>query len=246
MSISAVVITLNEEKNLLRCLEALRFADEIVVVDSGSTDRTLDLARGVTGKVYFRKFDNFSAQKNFAVSKATNEWILSIDADEFVDSALAREARRVVSSKPIENAFTVLRRTKLFGREFRFSGLQWDKPIRFFRKEFARFEQPVHEKVMVEGRVGELCEALRHVSFQTIGAYWQKLQLYTSLENGQENSALGPGHFLLRPFYRFFSMYVWGQGFRDGTQGFIYCVLSSYYEFVRWAKHWEKRRADVE
>lgn len=242
MKLSAVVITLNEEKRIERCLRSLAFADEIVVVDSGSTDRTRDIARGLGAKVFERRFDDFSSQKNFAVSCASGEWIFSVDADETVSPVLAAEVRKRMDESAFA-AYAVQRRTRLFGREFRYSGLQEDKPIRLFLKSKARFKNAVHEVVEVDGKTGLLKETLAHESFQTVGEHWRRLQHYTDLESLQGGCAPGRMRMLVRPVGRFLSLYIGRQGFRDGREGFVYAVLSGYYEFVRWAKLWEKRKA---
>lgn len=240
MSVSAVLIVLNEEKNIKACLETLSFADEIVVVDGGSTDRTVELARPLTKKIVQRKLDDFSSQKNFAVEQASSEWIFSIDADERVSRELAGEILEKTTKADGAAAYAVKRKTKLFGRVFKYSGLQDDKPVRFFKKGAAHFEQPVHEKLIVRGRTGLLKEPLRHESFQTFAEYLSRLQFYTSLEkDAASNSTVD---FFIRPLRIFLWMYVVKQGFRDGVEGLIYCALSGYYKFIWLAKSWEKAR----
>lgn len=239
MSVSAVVIALNEEVNIAPCLQTLSFADEIVVIDGGSVDKTYDLARSFTEKVYQRNFDDFSSQKNFAIEKASSEWIFSVDADERVSRALVDEIKRLINQHSDCAAYAIQRKTRLFGRLFQCSGLQADRPVRFFKKGRAHFERPVHEILKVDGQIGLLKETLEHVSFQTFREYLRRLQLYTSLETAGARKNSKP-HFFARPFYRFFTLYVIKQGFRDGIEGFFYCVLSGYYEFIRRAKLWEK------
>ncbi len=240
MRLSAIVITLNEENNIADCLTALKFADEIILVDSHSADRTCEIARRFTPNVLLRKFDDFSSQKNFALSLAKGEWILSVDADERVSVALASEIQRTISSETADVAYRVLRHTRLFNKEFRYSGLQNDKPVRLFRRGRGVFKNPVHEELRVDGKTGLLREPLRHISFQTLEDYWKKLQLYTAIAQPSEEKTIGMAHVLGRPIYRFLDIYFLKQGFRDGMEGFIYSVLSSYHEFVRWAKRWEK------
>lgn len=239
--LSAVIITKNEEKNIKVCLSSLTFADEIVVVDSESGDNTRDLARPLVHKVMVRQFDNFAAQKNFAVSQASGDWILSVDADERVPDALAAEIRIRTAQSEGPTAYRIRRRTNLFGREFSFSGLQHDAPVRLFRKDAAKFSNPVHEVVEVRGRTAELNHFLEHRSFQSVGEHWRRLQLYTTIEaeQGTVSHEVRMRDPLLRPLLRFWSIYVWQQGFRDGLEGFIYATLSAYYEFVRWVKKWE-------
>jgi glycosyltransferase involved in cell wall biosynthesis len=243
MKLSAVVIAKDEEKNIARCLSSLRFADEVVLVDSGSADRTAEIAKAHADKVRHRAFDNFSAQKNFAAAEASGEWVLSVDADEVVTPALAGEIRRIVESPDGCAAYAVRRRTRLFGRWFRFGGMQTDRPVRLFRKGSARFVGSVHERVSVDGRTGLLKQTLEHTSFQTLREYFRRLELYTALESAREDApAPRASHFFARPVYRFVSVYLVKQAFRDGVEGFFYGVLSAYYEFIRWAKRWERQQ----
>ncbi len=243
-TLSAFVITLNEEKNIERCLRSLSFADEIIVLDGGSRDATVSLAKRFTEKVFERKFDDFASQKNAALGRVSGVWALSVDADEEVSPGLSAEIRRIVGSGAKENAFRIRRRTRLFGKDFRFSGLQDDRPARLFRKGRVLFEGPVHERPIIEGNTGILKNELSHFSFQTIGEHLRRLQLYTSLEPapspGRKSGFFDMG---VRPLARFFSLYFFKQGFRDGTEGWIYCVLSGYYEFIRRVKHWERNRS---
>ncbi len=244
MGISAVIIAKNEEKNIAACLESVRFADEAVVVDSGSSDRTMEIARAAGAKVLSRSFDDFASQKNFAASQASHEWIFSIDADERVSPELKEEILRVTRDPQAKAAYAVLRRTNLFGREFKASGLQDDAPVRLFRRGKAVFANPVHEVLRVEGGVGRLRTPLKHASFQTVHEHLEKLQFYTGIEAARSaERAGGAGRFFWRPLGRFFSIYVLKQGFRDGREGFFYAVLSSYYEWVRWMKIWEKNES---
>lgn len=238
MKLSAVVITLNEEKNIADCLETLKFADEIIVVDSESSDQTREIARRFTPKVSVRKFDDFSSQKNFAVSQAKGDWVLSVDADERVPQALAAEIKEILSRSDVEDAYRVHRRTRIFGRDFKFSGLQNDAPVRLFRKNKALFIKLVHEIVDVRGTTGVLKNFLEHRSFQTIAEHQRRLELYTSLEPLPAGERRDPGwaDYCLRPLRRFFLIYVKGQGFRDGSQGFLYAWLSARYELERWKK----------
>ena len=247
MGLSAVLIVKNEEKNIEACLKTLGFADEIVVVDSGSSDRTIELAKlAGTSKVVSRKFDNFAAQKNYAVGLAAQDWILSIDADERVGGDLQKEILDIIHQKGTMEAYAVHRRTNLFGRDFKAGGLQDDAPVRLFRRGKAVFENPVHEALKVDGRTGRLKSELYHVSFQTVRGHLARLQFYTGVEAENQKESLKIsvfGHFFIRPFYRFFSIYVLKQGFCDGIEGFFYALLSGYYEWVRWMKIWEKGKS---
>ena len=243
MTLSAVLIVKNEAKNIEACLGALRFAADIVVVDSGSTDGTQALARSLGVRVESRRFDDFSNQKNFAVSLAKENWILSVDADERVSEFLRDEILGVIADPQAFDAYRLRRRTNLFCRDFVAGGLQNDAPIRLFKRGKARFQNPVHEVVVVDGRVGTLKETLYHRSFQTVHEHLAKLQHYTEVDSRAATAIKQPSEskrFFIRPFYRFFDIYVLKQGFRDGIEGFFYSVLSAYYEWIRWMKRWER------
>ncbi len=245
MGLSAVLIVKNEEKNIKACLETLQFADEIVVMDSGSSDRTAEFVKlNKAVKIVSRNFDNFASQKNYAVSLASQEWVLSVDADERVGEALKKEIQETIIRLDALEAYAIHRRTNLFGRDFKASGLQDDAPVRLFHRGKAIFENPVHEILKVDGQTGRLKAKLYHVSFQTAHEHLTRLQFYTGIEaqNQRTPAAIGKFNpFFARPFYRFFSIYVLKMGFRDGIEGFFYAVLSGYYEWVRWMKKWEKQ-----
>ena len=145
MKLSAVLITRNEEKNIEMCLKSVLLADEVIVVDSGSSDRTPELARALAARVVSRPFDDFASQKNYAAGLAAGEWILSVDADERVGAALKNEILGVIGKEDAVDAYRIRRRTNFFGRDFKAGGLQEDAPARLFRRGRARFVNPVHE-----------------------------------------------------------------------------------------------------
>jgi len=237
--ISAVLIVKNEEKKLEACLESLTWVDEIIVVDSRSTDRTLEIAKRYTHKIYERSFDNFAAQKNYGIDQASGDWILSVDADEKVSLKLRLSIEKALRDGTGYDGFMVSRRNIIFGKSLRFAGQRSEKILRFFRKEKGRFDRPIHEKVLVRGSVGKLEGELIHESIQTLDAYFQKLNLYTDfearlmLEQGVKASLLD---YYFKPVLRFLYFYIFRLGFLDGYAGFLYHGLSSYYAFLKYAK----------
>lgn len=246
MKLSAVVITYNEEKNIEACLESLNFCDEIVVVDSGSRDATVSLAKKFTQAVLERGFDNFSAQKNTGVDAASHPWILSLDADERISTGLREEILSVIQT-PLAEAFAIPRKNYIFGTHLRYGLNKGDAPLRLFLKKSGRFEGIIHEKWVSQGRTLLLKNEIVHNATPTLCDYLRKLDHYTHLEakllndRGEKFSFLT---LLLKPPARFIQRYCLHLGALDGKEGFMYSVLSGFYEFVRYLKLWELQKRD--
>jgi glycosyltransferase involved in cell wall biosynthesis len=241
--ISVTVITWNEEERLRRCLESVAWADEIVVVDAGSDDKTVEIARAFTDHVLARPWDGFATQKNFALDHASGAWVLSLDADEEVSPDLAGEIRRVVAA-PSADGYAMPRRNIFWGRWVRHGLLYPDWQLRLFRRGRGRFvERPVHESVEVDGRVERLTGALVHRSYRDVADFIARTNRYTTLAADdwvRRGRPIRATDLVLRPLGRFLSMYVVHAGFLDGWRGFILAGLYAYYVFVRSAKAWER------
>jgi glycosyltransferase involved in cell wall biosynthesis len=249
--LSAVIITLNEERDLPGCLDSLEgLADEVVVVDSGSRDGTLHIARRRGAKVFERAFDGYGPQKQFAVERAAGEWVLSLDADERATPELAAEIRGLLAGRPPrEDAFRVPFQIFFMGRRLRFGGCFRESHIRLFRRGRARFEPDmVHEGLLVEGAVGALKAAVRHESYRNFGEHLEKCRRYTAAI-AQRKFAQGkrfqPWQHLRLP-WEFFVRYVAKLGFLDGSAGFAYAALSAYYAWLKHARlvDWERGTSD--
>lgn len=242
MLLSAVVIVKDEERNIRQCLESLAFCDEIVVVDSGSGDRTAAIARSMGAKVHVRPFDDYATQKNFGISQALGAWIFSVDADERVSPGLAAEIREILKDSVLDG-YTVRRENRLFGRWMRHGANAGDRPLRLARRKIAVFEGLVHERIALPAAAaGRLNGILRHESTGSMGEYMAKLNRYTTLEAralAGRGAAFEEKKAARRPLLVFLYRYFWQKGFLDGIEGFLFSVLSAYYEFVRRAKHWE-------
>lgn len=239
MKLSAVLIVKNEERNLRECLASLDFADEIVVVDSGSTDRTPAIAQELSAKVFTRPFDDFSSQKNYALSKASNDWVLSVDADERVPAELRAEILRCVGDSGRRSAFRIPRRTYFLGKRFRFSGTQNDKPVRLFRKSAGRFCQPIHEFFKTDGTVGELKNPLTHFTTDTVAKELAKTEFYTDLEARflrDKKTVVGGPAARLRAAAVFARLYFFQLGVLDGREGLLFAYYSARYTRVKYAK----------
>ena len=246
-TLSIVTITLNEGRNITPCLESVRWADELIVVDSGSTDTTVDLAKQVTPHVYIHPWEGYGAARNFAIAKATGDWIFWLDADERVTPELAAEIRDVLASNnetPV--GYCVSRRAYFLGRWIRHSGWYPSRVTRMFRRGHAKFNETlVHEQLLIDGPVDQFRNDLIHYTDPDLDHYFSKFNRYTSLA-AQDMEAAGRGFsafdLFVRPPFLFVKMYIFRQGFRDGLHGLILAVLSSFYVFTKYAKLWEMKK----
>lgn len=241
MKISAVLITFNEEANIEAALRSLEgIADEIVVVDSFSTDRTVRLAREFTDRVVQRKWTNYSDQKNYADGLAVHPWILSLDADERLSRELRGELLALKSGEPSCAGFSMPRLVFYLGRWIKHCGWYPDRKVRLFRREAARWEgEYVHETLAVRGEVRRLKGPLHHFTYRSIGEHLARLDKFADL-GAQKLYAQGRKsrwyHLLVLPFSRFIKSYVLKRGFLDGFAGMVVSVLNGYSIFVRYAK----------
>jgi len=246
MKISVTIITLNEESNIGECLESLDFADEIVVVDSGSTDRTAEICRA-HGRVRFHELGwlGFGKQKNLAASLATNDWIFNIDADERVTPRLKESLARV---DPADAPCYRVARENYFGsRWIRRCGWYPDFNKRLYdRRECAFSEKSVHESLVCRGKVGELQGTLVHRTYTGVSDYLKRMELYSSLAAGElVKAGKMPGllQLIFKPLFTFFKMYFLKLGFLEGYTGFLLSMLYSHYTFYKYGKAIEMNRA---
>ncbi|MFM8315102.1 MAG: glycosyltransferase family 2 protein [Deltaproteobacteria bacterium] len=243
MGLSAVVITKNEEKNIARCLESLSFCDEIIVVDSHSTDNTLAIARKFTPKVFEREWSGYVEQKNYAVGLTSNDWVLSIDADEEVSSELRQELQDVLKSTPQETAYLIARKTIHSGQWIKYGGWYPNRLVRLFRKSFGSWQGgPVHEFWATQGRVGELKNDLVHYSFDSLSDQVERNNLYSSLGAKlllEQKHKFSLFRLLFKPGSKFVETYFLKLGFLDGYRGFFISISAAYSVFLKWAKLWE-------
>jgi glycosyltransferase involved in cell wall biosynthesis len=243
MKLSAIVITCNEAENIAECLESLSFADERIVVDSGSADETVAIAKEYTSKVFITEWKGYGATKQWALEKAMGDWVLWLDADERIPASLADEILCALGGESDLSGFQMPRKAFFLGRWIRHSGWYPGYVIRLFRKTGAQFgEERVHESLQVKGPVGTLKEPILHYTDRTIHHYFRKLNRYTSLaaedlwDHGRTVTRAG---IFFRPIFMFFKMYIVKTGFLDGIQGFLLAVFSAGYVFVKYTKLWE-------
>ena len=246
-SLTIITLTLNEEKNIGSCLEGVRWADQIIVVDSCSTDQTVAIAEKLSAEVFKKPWEGYGQAKNFALEHARGDWVLWLDADERVTPELAAEIRGIISRPSHEAvAYDVARRAYFLGKWIKHCGWYPGRVVRLFRRDSARFsEARVHEQLLVEGTVGHLKNDLIHYTDNDLVHYFSKFNRYTSLA-AEEMLAAGKraGIFdlLLRPLFMFIKTYVLRLGVLDGIHGFILSAVSSAYVFVKYAKLWEISR----
>jgi glycosyltransferase involved in cell wall biosynthesis len=235
--VSLIVTTLNEEDNIGRCLESARGAGEIILVDSMSTDGTVGIAEKHGARVFTREFVSNADQKNWAIGKAGLDWILILDADEYLSADLRDEiARR--TADPDADGYWLYRRNEFFGKKIRHCGWERDRVLRLFRRGLGRYpERAVHERLELDGRAGRLDEKLDHVPYRDLDDYIDRMKRY-SLRGAEELNRRGRRWFpgmVIRPSMRFMRMYVLQLGFLDGSAGLTLCMLASVSVFFKYA-----------
>lgn len=236
--ISAIIPTFNEAHNIVAAIDSVAFADEVIVVDSFSTDDTVALAKEKGARILQREYQNSANQKNWTIPQASHEWIVLLDADERIDEDLKKEIKATIAdASKKEVAYWIKRRNFFMGKEVRYSGWQGDKVIRLFMRDKCRYEEKsVHAEVLADGPVGILKQKLIHNTYKDIFHYLEKWDRYTTWSatdraNRGENPTLY--HFLVKPAFRFFQDFILYRGFLDGMIGFLISALSSMSVFMR-------------
>ena len=240
--IGALVLTYNEAENISDCLASLEWVTELVVIDSYSDDNTLDKARKYTDRIYQREFDDFASQRNFGLEKLSTDWVLVVDADERVTPELKSEIQRVLH-EPQAEGYEIPRKNYFLGRWIKYCGWYPDYTLRLFKRENNCYSGLVHEGLDLEGEVKRLDNPLIHYTYRDLEHYLAKINHYTSLDaqkKYQAGTERGLLYILLRPVVEFIKKYFLKKGFLLGAQGLILSVLSSYYQFLKYAKLWEK------
>ena len=245
-SITAYVLTFNEARQIREVLESIKWADEIIVVDSFSTDGTVEIAREFNARVISEKFCGFGKLRNFALDASKNDWMLSIDADERCTPELAAEVRREVAAPRFE-AYHVPRKSHFLGQWMRHSGWYPDyRQPQFFNRTKMRYrEDLVHEGYDLNGRLGHLREHALQYPWPTLEVATGKLQRYSTLmaqRYASMNRRASLAKLLVSPIGMFGKVYFVQQGFRDGRYGLILATLYGYYTFLKYAKLWELQR----
>ncbi|MGI9104345.1 MAG: glycosyltransferase family 2 protein [Terriglobales bacterium] len=253
MGLSVAIVAHNEEKNLPRTLESVRWAEEIVVVDSLSTDRTCEIARQYGAKVIVEPWRGYAAQKNYAIENCTQDWVLSLDADEEISHGLADEIRRAIADPNALNGYFMPRKNLYLGKWVRYGGMYPDPKLRLFRRGRAHVIGPdPHDRVVlndgVDQRTGRFRNAMVHYTYPTLTLYIEHMNRYSSL---MAKAAIERGHgrfslmnIVVRPWATFFYNYVIRGGFLDGKEGLLLHMYHAVYVSWKYAKAWEMAQKD--
>ncbi|MCX6724604.1 MAG: glycosyltransferase family 2 protein [Candidatus Shapirobacteria bacterium] len=246
--ISVIVNTWNEEQNIKRCLDSVKWADEIVVVDMFSTDKTVAIAKKSAAKIFSHKYTSYvEPARNFAIKKTTGDWILILDADEEISSELAQKLKNLTENKEGLTYFRLPRKNIIFGKWIKHSRWWPDYNIRFFKKGAVCWSEKIHSVPLTRGEGFDLeskeANAILHYHYQTVSQHLERLNRYSDIqarelvENGYK---FNWSDLLRKPMSEFLSRFFAGDGYKDGTHGLILSLLQSFSELVKYLKVWEK------
>jgi len=240
MSLSVIIIVKNEESSIRECLASVVWADEIIVLDSGSTDQTISICKEYTDKVHETDWPGFGPQKNRALQHATKDWVLSIDADERISYDLQTEIKRIIQVPGRYDAYTMPRRSNYCGRYMKHSGWWPDHVVRLFRRGKAQFSDDlVHERIIVNGKVGKLREPIIHESLLTLEQILNTMNSYSSAGAkmmAEEKKKAGLTKAVLHGLWTFMRTYIFRAGFLDGREGFMLAVSNAEGTYYRYLK----------
>jgi glycosyltransferase involved in cell wall biosynthesis len=247
--LSVVIITFNEERNIERCLRSVLWADEVIVVDAMSSDRTVEICSRFNVEASIRAWTGFAPQKQYAVSLSSHPWVLIVDADEEVTDELKNEIRKTLSSQTEYDGYNIARKSFFLGQWMRHGGWYPGYQLRLFKKAKASISQrPVHEGVELNGKASKLLSPFNHFTYYSLSQYLTKLNDYTSLDvmnklNRTRRRRVRWYNLMINPIAVFFRMFIVLSGFRDGFRGFLLAFYSSLYKLLLFAKVWEYQTA---
>lgn len=249
MKISVVIITKNAEKKIAKCLESVKWADEVIVVDGFSTDRTIEMARSVGAKVIQRKFTgSFADDRNTGMDEARNDWVLQLDADEVVRSGFEKKAEDSVSSCKDAAAFKFRRVNFFLGHSMDHGGFHHHIP-NFVNRRLVRFEGPVHEVPVCKGDIAVIDADIEHHPFDSLSQFVQRQDRYADIAAAEllKKNGILPlpeikRNMIGRSFKIFFKSYFKKQGYKEGIYGLVFAILFAFINFLKWAKYWELTR----
>ena len=241
MKISVCIICLNEEQNIEYCLASATWADEIIVIDAGSEDKTIEIVKSFDARLFQREWTGYVDQKNFALSKADGDWVLSLDADEVVSSDLREEIKLLIDGAPEKDGYVIPRLSYYQNRWIRHSGFYPDRQLRLFKRLQSHWiGGRVHERAEVQGSIGELRNNILHYPYKgSIVGQLRTLNNFTTLQAEdlfEKGKRYHLSLLLSRPFFKFLEVYFFKLGFLDGLAGFIIAITFSYSMFIRYVK----------
>ncbi len=241
--LSVVVLTKNEEARIAQCLDSARWADEIIVVDDESTDKTVEIVKRYTDKIFVRPMDIEGRHRNWAYAKAKNTWVFSLDADEIITPELQDEIKRVLESGRKENGFTVPRRNYIGDYWVKYGGWYPSPQLKLFKRDKFRYEEvAVHPRAFMDDPCGHLGSDLIHYSYRNLEDFLGKLNNQTTREAKkwfQQNKPMRLGRFIWRSFDRFTRTYIGRKGYKDGFIGFTVAFFAGFYQIMSYLKYKE-------
>jgi glycosyltransferase involved in cell wall biosynthesis len=241
--LSVIITTLNEESNIVECLRSIQWAAEVLVVDSGSTDRTVELATPLADRILTHPYDTPARQKNWAIPQAAHEWVLLVDADERVTPALRDEILAILARGPESDGYWIRRANFFIGRQVRHCGWGGDTVIRLFRRDVSRYQdRKVHAEIDLPGPLPTLEHPLEHHTFRSFGQYWRKIDLYSDWGARQmylEGRRTGGAGIAFRTLGRFIRMYILKRGFLEGAHGVVLSLFGAFTVYLKYARLWE-------
>jgi len=240
--LSVAIISFNEEKNIKECLESVKWADEIILVDSFSSDSTIEIAKNYTNKIIQRKWSGFSEQKTFALENTSNEWVLSVDSDERVTPELQNEIKKILSSEPSLDGYFIPRRNFFLGREIKNCGWYPDYQMRLFKKSKTKVDsRKVHEGFLVSGNTGRLASPFIHYTHNSLHITFKKINEYSTLEAEELylQKKAGALNIILNPFAAFLSHYFHRKGYKEGIHGLMVSLLHAATKMLTYMKMWD-------
>lgn len=255
VKLSVVIITKNEENKIAKCLESIKWVDEIVVVDDLSQDRTVEISREYGAKVVSHKSDgNFDRQRNIGIDNATSSWILQMDADEIVTPELKVAIQKAIDIDSEFSAFQFKRKNFFLNHFMKYGGFYGAYSIKLFKKAKARYiGHSVHETLKVDGKVGTIKEDINHYAFQSIAQNIDRNNMYSTVrakimkeDQGKLDEKTIKYNLTIRPVKTFWKMYVKKKGYKDGMHGLVFAILFTFGPMLRWIKYWELLRGDNE
>ena len=245
--LTAIIPTGNEIHNIEAVIASVNFADEILVVDSFSTDGTFEKAQELATNVIRRNYQYSASQKNWAIPQAQHEWVLLVDADERVTPELQKEIQEILKNPPKDIvAYWIGRQNHFMGEPVNYSGWRNDKVIRLFKRDFCKYEDKhVHAEIIANGTIARLKNKLYHNTYITLDKYFEKMNRYATWQAkdyDKKTGRLTPYHFVIKPFWGFFKHYIIQSGFRDGLVGLVIGYIQGYVVFMRYVKLWLLRK----